>query len=238
MCVEAYSGKSNYIRKVRREWALRHWKCECVLHALAHINWNNTFRRCGCVTSLRRQGLRMIKPRLRHIHDQGAAGAGVCSAVSAGHPADNLERKRPRQNLRCRERGAQKTQPEKRAFKRKKKRLFCSAQHLMLVMKTINKKQRGSSLSLNLWWCAAHRHFSIWYATEKLGAPRLFIYLCIHCTMSPHSSPRQSLWLLVCPILCFAVHAQDYIRPRAHNKAFTLDQAWKTFCRLKNLHLG
>jgi hypothetical protein len=99
----------------------------------------------------------------------------------------------------------------------------------MLVMKTINKKQRGSSLSLSQFMvCALIATFPL---DARLGnwARRvcLFIYLCIHCTMSPHSPVPLAVGLLS------AVHAQDYIRPRAHNKAFTLNQAWKTFCRLK-----
>jgi hypothetical protein len=66
----------------------------CVLHALSriHINSGITPFAGGCVTSLRRQGLRMIKPRLRHIHVQGAAGAeaGVCG-LGGAPAADNLE---------------------------------------------------------------------------------------------------------------------------------------------------
>jgi hypothetical protein len=147
-----------------------------VLHALAHINWNNTFRWCGCVTSLRRQGLRMIKPRLRHIHVQGAAGAGVCSAVSAGHPADNLERKRPRQNLRCRER--RKLSQRREHLKEKKKRLFCSAHHLMLVMNTVNKSS-GALQSLSIYGMRRSSPLFRWICDWEIGRAA-FVYLFMH----------------------------------------------------------
>lgn len=210
--------------------ALRHW--ECVLHALSRSHTSTGITPfAGRVTSLRRH--------TRVANDKTTPspyprpGSCFCGCWRLRRCTLQII---SNVNGPARICDAERTKPSQRAFKRKTPFL---QQLLMLVMKTINKKE-PTLHSPNLWCAPLIRARATFRSgTAKLGAPRLFIYLCIHCTMRPRQRipfgcwfARDSLLRCACARLYECAHTTRLSRWIEHGKLFA---AWKTHacCGLK-----